>query len=183
MVSGAQSVAANKKEPKTTVANDETKRWRGGRGSIERMEERMDAAYCYILEGGTRRQVTSKLQARFNVSKRTADDDYSRAMGTLQTEQVNTKEDLLNQIQALRLVTIQKALKRGQLQTVATLLKDLGAVVGEVQPDYLQSAAAPTLNISVEMPGALPADNKKALPSESAADLEIVDIEADPAGA
>ena len=144
----------------------------------------MDAAYCYILEGGTRRQVTSKLQARFNVSKRTADDDYSRAMGTLQTEQVNTKEDLLNQIQALRLVTIQKALKRGQLQTVATLLKDLGAVVGEVQPaDYLQSAAAPTLNISVEMPGALPADNKKALPSESAADAEIVDIEADPAGA
>ena len=32
-------------------------------------------------------------------------------MGSLQTEQVATKEDLLNQIQALRLVTIQKALK------------------------------------------------------------------------
>ena len=62
-----------------------------------------------------------------------------------------------------------KSPKRGQLQTVATLLKDLGAVVGEVQPEYLAQAAAPTLNISVE----LPADNKKALPSESAEVLEV----------
>ena len=96
-------------------------------------------------------------------------------MGTLQTEQIHTKEGLLNQIQALRLVTIQKALKRGQLQTVATLLKDLGAVVGEVQPEYLAQAAAPTLNISVE----LPADNKKALPIESAEVLEVDAAEVD----
>jgi len=169
-MSGTQSVA----EKKTTVANDESKRWRGGRGSNERMEERMDAAYGYILEGGTRRQITSKIQARFNVSKRTADEDYARAMGALKTEQVATKEDLLNQIQALRLVTIQRALKRGQLQTVATLLKDLGAVVGEVQPpEYLQGAAAPTLNISVEMPGTLPGSDREALPSESAVTVDI----------
>ena len=178
MARSAQTVADKPAEKKTSVANDESKRWRGGRGSIERMEERMDAAYNYILEGGTRRQVTTKLQARFNISKRTADDDYSRAIGTLKTEQVTTKEELLNQIQALRLVTIQKALKRGQLQTVATLLKDLGAVVGEVQPDYLQQAAAPMLSIQVEMPGALPADNKKALPSESA---EVLEVDAEPA--
>lgn len=168
MASSVQRVA-DKKEPKTSVANDESKRWRGGKGSTERMEERMDAAYCYILEGGTRRQITARIVNRFNVSQRTADDDYSRAIGVLKTEQVNTKEDLLNQIQALRLVTIQKALKRGQLQTVATLLKDLGAVVGEVQPDYLAQAAAPTLNISVE----LPADNRKALPSGNAEVLEV----------
>ena len=139
------------------------------------MEERMDAAYCYILEGGTRRQIVSKIVSRFNVSKVTAYKDYARAMGALQTEQVATKEDLLNQIQALRLVTIQRALKRGQLQTVATLLKDLGAVVGEVQPEYLAQAAAPTLNISVE----LPADNKKALPIESAEVLEVDAAEVD----
>ena len=135
------------------------------------MEERMDAAYCYILEGGTRRQIVAKIVSRFNVSKVTAYKDYERAMGTLQTEQIHTKEGLLNQIQALRLVTIQKALKRGQLQTVATLLKDLGAVVGEVQPDYLAQAAAPVLNIAVE----LPADNKKALPSGNA---EVVEVDA-----
>ena len=140
----------------------------------DNLEERCDAAYLYILEGGTRRQVVLKLMNRFNVSDKTAYTDYQRAMGTLKEEQLQTKDGLTEQIQALRLVTIQKALKRGQLQTVATLLKDLGAVVGEVQPDYLAQAAAPTLNISVE----LPADNKKALPSESA---EVIEI--DPAGA
>ena len=138
--------------------------------------ERMDAAYMYILEGGTRRQVVNKIRARFNVSEVTAYKDYKAAMGTLQTEQIATKEDLLNQIQALRLVTIQKALKRGQLQTVATLLKDLGAVVGEVQPDYLQQAAAPMLSIQVEMPGALPEDTKK--PALEPAD--VIEIEAEP---
>lgn len=164
-------MAADKKEPKTTVANDENKRWRGGRGSAERMEERMDAAYCYILEGGTRRQITSKIQARFNVSKRTADDDYSRAMGTLKTEQVNTKEDLLNQVQALRLVAVAKALKRGQLSSAIAGLDSLARSMGEGS-EFLAAEQAPQLNITVE----LPADNKKALPSESAAVLEA-DVE------
>ena len=158
----------------TNVGNDESKRWRKGRGTNEAMEERMDAAYMYILEGGTRRQVTAKIVARFGVSKRTADDDYSRAMGTLQTEQITTKEHLLNQIQALRLVTIQKALKRGQLQTVATLLKDLGAVVGEVQPDYLAQAAAPVLNIAVELPTAPAAGT---LPAPEPVDVELLDAQ------
>jgi len=151
-------------EPKT-VANDESKRWRGGRGTKEKMQERMDAAYLYILDGGTRRQITARIVQRFNVSQRTADDDYARAMGTLKTEQVATRGDLLNQIQALRLVTIQKALKRGQLQTVANLLKDMGAVIGEVAPEQL-AAQAPQLNISIEPP-TLPATEQPAiLPAE-----------------
>ena len=160
---------ADKKEPKTTVANDETKRWRGGRGSAERMEERMDAAYSYILEGGTRRQITAKLQARFNVSKRTADDDYSRAMGTLRTEQVNTKEDLLNQVQALRLVAVAKALKRGQLSSAIAGLDSLARSMGEGL-DPLVAQAPPQLNITVE----LPADNKKALTGSA----EVLEVDA-----
>lgn len=135
------------------------------------MEERMDAAYCYILEGGTRRQIVSKIVSRFNVSKVTAYKDYARAMGALQTEQVATKEDLLNQIQALRLVTIQRALKRGQLQTVCTLLKDLGAVVGEVPLDHqLAGQQAPTLNISVELPTAPAAGT---LPAADVVELDV----------
>jgi hypothetical protein len=38
---------------------------------------------------------------------------------------------------------------KGQLQTVAMLLKDLGAVIGEVAPEQL-ATNAPTLNITVE---------------------------------
>jgi hypothetical protein len=70
-------------------------------------------------------------------------------MQILKTEQIETRENLLNQIQALRLATVQKALRKGQLQTVAMLLKDMGAVIGEAAPEQ-QAAAAPTLSITVE---------------------------------
>ena len=133
----------------TTVANDETKRWRGGKGGEARIEERVNAAYAYILEGGTRRQVAERVSSRFNVSVRTAHDDYTKAMVLLREEQSATREDLLNQIQALRLATVTKALRKGQLQTVAMLLKDMGAVINEAGVEQ-QAAAAPTLNITVD---------------------------------
>ena len=83
------------KEKKTTVANDETKRWRGGKGGEARIEERVNACYSYILEGGTRRQITDRLSQRFGTSVRTADSDYSKAMQLLKEEQIATREDLL----------------------------------------------------------------------------------------
>ena len=96
------------KEKKTTVANDETKRWRGGKGGEARIEERVNACYSYILEGGTRRQITDRLSQRFGTFVRTADSDYSKAMQLLKEEQIVTREDLLNQIQALRLAERKK---------------------------------------------------------------------------
>ena len=137
------------KEKKTTVANDESKRWRGGKGPEARIEERVNACYSYILEGGTRRQITDRLSQRFGTSVRTADSDYSRAMELLTKEQIATREDLLNQIQALRLAGAKKALAKGQLQTFSMLLKDMGAVIGEAEP--LNAAEdAVKLNIQIE---------------------------------
>ena len=133
----------------SNVSNDESKRWRGGKGSSVRVEERANWCYAEILNGGTRRQITARLADRFSVSQRTADEDYSRALELLKAEQVATRGDLLNQIQALRLATVRKALSKGQLQTVAMLLKDMGAVIGEAAPEQ-QAAAAPQLNIVVE---------------------------------
>jgi len=142
------------KDPEVkTVGNDPEKRWRGGKGGEAKMEERANATYAYILEGGTRRQIVERTAARFNVSIRTAHDDYSRAMELLKTEQIATRADLLNQIQALRLAGARKALAKGQLQTFSMLLKDMGAVIGEVEPLNTQENA-PTLNISIEQPGA-----------------------------
>ena len=146
------------KDPEVkTVGNDPEKRWRGGKGGEAKMEERANATYAYILEGGTRRQVAERTAARFNVSIRTAHDDYTRAMELLKKEQIATRSDLLNQIQALRLAGARKALAKGQLQTFSMLLKDMGAVIGEVEPLNTQENA-PTLNISIEQPGA---NNKK----------------------
>lgn len=133
----------------TTVANDESKRWRGGKGSSVRVEERANWCYAEILNGGTRRQITAKLADRFSVSQRTADDDYSRAVELLKAEQIGTRSELLNQIQALRLAACRKAMAKGQLQTVAMLLKDMGAVIGEVAPEQI-AAQAPQLSITVE---------------------------------
>lgn len=134
---------------KTTVANDETKRWRGGKGSQVRMDERMNYAYCCILEGGTVRQIQQRVMDRFSVSEITAFRDYKRAQELLKAEQVETRDNLLNQIQALRLATVHKALRKGQLQTVAMLLKDLGAVINESGVEQ-QAASAPQLNIVVD---------------------------------
>jgi len=135
-------------EPRT-VANDESKRWRGGKGSSVRVEERANWCYAEILNGGTRRQITQKLTDRFNVSQRTADEDYSRATELLKTEQIATRSELLNQIQALRLSACRKAMAKGQLQTVAMLLKDMGAVIGEAAPEQ-QAAAAPVLRVEID---------------------------------
>jgi hypothetical protein len=145
----ADSEAQDVNNEPLTVANDPTKRWRGGKGSSVRMDERMNFAYAAMLEGGTRRQVLQKVMDRFGVSEVTAGRDYSAAMQILKTEQIETRENLLNQIQALRLATVQKALRKGQLQTVAMLLKDMGAVIGEAAPEQ-QAAAAPRLEIVVE---------------------------------
>lgn len=83
------------------------------------------------------------------MSQRTADEDYSRATELLKTEQIATRGDLLNQIQALRLATVKKALGKGQLQTVAMLLKDMGAVIGEAAPEQ-QATAAPILRVEID---------------------------------
>ena len=147
------------KDPEVkTVGNDDSKRWKGGSGDPHRIEERVNATYAYILEGGTRRQIAERTASRFNVSIRTAHNDYSRAMELLKEEQIATRGELLNQIQALRLAGARKALAKGQLQTFSMLLKDMGAVIGEVEPLNTQENA-PTLNINIEQPGA---NNKKA---------------------
>ena len=164
--------------PKTTVANDPSKRWHGGRGSRENMEKRANACYVYILEGGTRRQIVTKIHQRFNVSMITAYEDYKRAMDYLYTDESHEKDKFLKQIQALRLVAIQRALKNNNLQVVATLLKDLGATLGEVSPQTL-AAQAPNLNLIIEPP-ALSNSEAAQLPEASAAEplaeSEFIDV-------
>ena len=55
---------------------------------------------------------------------------------------------MIARIQAMRLRAIDKAMKKGQLQTVQTLLADLGKVVGEAEE--VINIKAPELSIRVE---------------------------------
>jgi hypothetical protein len=88
---------------------------------------------------------------RFNVSLRTAFDDYGRAMDLLREEQSETRGDILNQIQALRLAVAKKAIQKGQLQAATILLQQIGAANGE--GTEFTTAEEVKLNISIEKQG------------------------------
>jgi hypothetical protein len=68
----------------------------------------------------------------------------------LKEEQQGTRAELLNQIQALRLAGARRALAKNQLMTFASLLKDMGAVIGEAEAET--SVQDVKLNISIEPP-------------------------------
>jgi len=55
---------------------------------------------------------------------------------------------MIARIQTMRLRAIDKAMKKGQLQTAAILLSDLGKVVGEAEE--VINIKAPELSIRVE---------------------------------
>ena len=134
----------------TTVANDESKRWRGGRPiNAAQMEERVTAAYNLMLTGGSRRSNAGHLASRFGVSIRQAENYISAAQQLLKTDFEGQRDEILNQVNALRMTAINKALKRGNLQVVAHLLDSVARSFGEGSQEN-QAAAAPTLNITVE---------------------------------
>ncbi len=114
-------------------------------------EQEKRIAFCYIsiTEGGTRHCIEQRIRAEFSVSQSTAKFDYDIAIQRLRDEQSETRKQLIEQLQAIRLTAIRKAMKRGQLQTVSVLCKDLGAVIGECSVEQL-SLSVPTLNIVVE---------------------------------
>jgi len=142
-------------DPKVkTVGNDDSKRYRLGKGPAHQIEERANATYAYILEGGTKRQICQRTSDRFNVSLRTAFDDYGRAMDLLREEQSETRGDILNQLQALRLAVAKKAIQKGQLQAATILLQQIGMANGE--GTEFATAEEVKLNISIE-----PAAEKK----------------------
>jgi len=118
------------------------------RGDSHKLEERMLAAYEYILEGGTRQEIVSRLAHRFNISIRTGHNDYTRAMELIKSEQILTRDDLLSQMQACRLSLVRRAIKKGQLMVASQTLRDMGAVIGETSE--VTTAEQINLNISIE---------------------------------
>ena len=144
----------------TTVANDESKRFRGGRPiNAAQMEERVTAAYNLMLQGGSRRSNAGHLASRFGVSIRQADTYISRAQQLLKTDFEGQREEILNQVNALRMTAIRQGLKRGNLQTVAHLLDSVARSFGEGSADQEASNAGLGLHITVD-------DRRKASPEE-----------------
>jgi hypothetical protein len=144
----------------TTVANDESKRFRGGRPiNAAQMEERVTAAYNLMLEGGSRRSNAAALSSRFNVSIRQADNYITQAQALLKQDFRGEREEMLNQVNAMRMTAIRKAMKRGNLQVCAHLLDSVARSFGEGSVEQEASNAGLGLHITVD-------DRRKASPEE-----------------
>lgn len=133
----------------TTVANDESKRWRGGPSSQARIEERVNYAYSLLLEGNTRRANAELISSKFNVSIRTAHDDIARAMVLLREERSADREEMLNIVTANRLALLRRSIRKGNYQVACHILDSLGRAAGELSEEQAASAA-PQLSIVVE---------------------------------
>ena len=144
----AESEGQEVKKP-TTVANDETKRWRGGRSTQARMDERVNYAYSLLLEGNTRRANAELIAARFNISIRTAHDDIAKAMKLLREERLEDRSEMLNIITASRLAVLKKAIRKGNYQVACHLLDSLGRAAGELEA-VTEAAAAPLLRVEID---------------------------------
>jgi len=141
--------AQEKVDKPTTVANDESKRWRGGRSTQARMDERVNFAYSLLLEGNTRRANAELVASRFNISIRTAHDDISKAMELLKQERLEDRTEMLNIITASRLAVLKKAIRKGNYQVACHLLDSLGRAAGELTQE-VASQQQPSLSIVVE---------------------------------
>ena len=137
-------------EKKTSVANDESKRWRGGPGTQARIEERVNAAYALLLEGNTRRANAELLSKRFNTSLRTAHDDIAKAMVLLREERQADREEMLNIVTANRLALLKRCMRKGSYQVAQQILRDLGSAAGENDPATNDALAVPQISIRIE---------------------------------
>ena len=131
----------------TSVANDESKRWRGGPSSQSRIEERVNYAYGLLLRGDTRHSRALEASKKFNISLRTAHEDIKKAMELLSKERSEDRAELLNIITANRLALLNKAVRKGNYQVACHLLDSLGRAAGEL--DLLNTADSAGLGLHI----------------------------------
>ena len=104
-----------------------------------------------LLEGGTRHQIIRAIhREHYENAIHECEQAYYDAADFLKQEQIETREILLDVLQANRLSGIQKALRRGQMMAAAALMRDAGAVIGEAERE--QQSTAVELKLTVGPP-------------------------------
>jgi hypothetical protein len=110
--------------------------------------KRQQRLYRRQSEGLTTRQLVIDHSLKEGLSERHSWDDWKQVKIWNEEDWAKDRESMVSRIQSMRLRAIDKAMKKGQLQTVQTLLADLGKVVGE--SEEVINIKAPELNIRVE---------------------------------
>ena len=113
------------------------------------IEERQRRLYLKQLSGQSARALVYDHATREGVSVSTAWRDYATVKEWNESDWQEEKDKTVSRIQQMRLRCIEGAIKAKQFGTAQLLLRDLGAVVGEVSLEA-QAAAAPSLSIVVE---------------------------------
>ena len=125
-------------------------RYSKGRPITEvQMQERVNAAYMLLLQGGSCRENACQLSTRYGVSYRQAENYIREAKKLMTLDFAGERAEFLNQVNNMRMHTVKKALKRGNYQVVAQLLDSLGRAMGEGSIEEAANAA-PNLNIVIE---------------------------------
>jgi heme-degrading monooxygenase HmoA len=113
---------------------------------IEQRQQRLSSRLGVL---SLSRQLVLEHAERESVAVSTAWKDWDAVQKWVAEDFERERPRLVSRIAQMRERLFSAAVRKGQLQTAAMLLKDMGAVVGEVSTEA-QAAAAPTLNITVE---------------------------------
>jgi len=113
------------------------------------IEERRKRLYKRQLTGLTVRQLVLEHADRESIAEATAWRDWEAVSVWNEQDWKKDREAIVSRLQGMRLRAIDAAIRKGQIGSAQLLMRDLGAVVGEVAPEAA-AAAAPTLNIMVE---------------------------------
>ena len=114
--------------------------------------------YRHQQDGLTCRALVYEHMQREGVSESTAWRDWDQVREWNNEDFSKERESMVSRLASLRFKAIERAMRKGQLQTAAHLMDSLGRACGEGL-DIEQAQYAPQLNISIETPGA---NNKKA---------------------
>jgi hypothetical protein len=113
------------------------------------IEERRKRLYRRQLSGLPTRQLVLDHADREGIGEITAWRDWDAVKQWNEQDWQKDRESIVSRLQAMRMRAIDAAIRKGQIGSAQLLMRDLGAVVGEVAPEA-QAAAAPTLQITVE---------------------------------
>jgi hypothetical protein len=112
----------------------------------------METAYQLLRDGWTEIEICIELRRQYQLTAAGARRAYSSALKLLVEEQRRQAQDAPALISAMRWKAIRAAVNSGQVAAAASLLRDAGAVAGEVAAAGLPDALT-ELKVEVMAPG------------------------------
>lgn len=114
------------------------------------IEERRKRLYKRQLTGLPVRQLVLDHSDRESIAEATAWRDWEVVSQWNEQDWSKDREKIVSRLQAMRMRAIDAAIRKGQIGSAQLLMRDLGAVVGEVSPEVLAQTQQPSLSIVVE---------------------------------